>query len=89
MAADPEADDDADDSQWRFSLSDLEDEDEEASTEKAREDVDEDSDSNIAGSLDFDAELEAQRIDLENAAFVLVGVLLAIAVIFGFVTLLL
>ena len=69
-------------SQWRYSLSDL---DDEASADEA--DEDEQSGGNIAGSFKVDEELEAEEISAENALFVVVGVVLAIAFILGFVTL--
>lgn len=85
MAANPDDADDED--EWRFSLSDLDGEDEQ--TVEGEEDGEtEGSGEGIAGSLDIGEEIEAGDIDLENAVFVVVGVLLAIAFILGFLTLL-
>lgn len=42
-----------------------------------------DSDSNVAGSLDRLEPLEPQEINLENAAFVLLGVLLVVGFLLG------
>jgi hypothetical protein len=90
MAADPS--DDADtDSQWRFSLSDLEeatDEDAAVTGDAESESDSEDSGGNIAGSFTIDEELEAGDISAENALFVAVGVVLAIGFVLGFLTLL-
>jgi len=89
MAADPS--DDADtDSQWRFSLSDLEEttDDEEATGDEESHGDNEDSGGNIAGSFAVDEELEAGDISAENALFVVVGVVLAIGFVLGFLTLL-
>jgi hypothetical protein len=71
------------DSQWRFSLSDLEEE----SANGAEEDDENGQGGNIAGSFRVDEDLEAEEISIENALFVVVGVLLAVAFILGFVTL--
>ena len=73
MASDPDTADD--DSQWRFSLSDLED------------DSEGDGGGNVAGSMAIDEELEAGDISTENALFVVVGVLLAVAFLAGFLAL--
>ena len=70
MATDPDAEDD---DQWRFSLDDLEDEE---STE---------GEGNVAGSLATEEDIEAGDVGLENAVFVVVGVLLAMLVLAGFV----
>jgi len=42
----------------------------------------------VAGRMEFDEELEAQEIDVENALFVAFGVLLAVAFFVGFLNLL-
>jgi hypothetical protein len=42
----------------------------------------------VAGRMEFDEELEAQEINVENALFVVFGVLLAIAFFVGFLNLL-
>lgn len=52
--------------EWRFSLEDLEDEEPEG---------------NVAGSLERAEPLEPQEIDLENAVFVLAGVLLTLGLL--------
>ncbi len=92
MTADTDDETDGD-GQWRFSLSDLEEEeesaestDEETGDDETTED-DTDSGGNVAGSLQVDEELEAGDISAENALFVVVGVLLAIGFILGFVAL--
>ena len=92
MAPDP---DDGDD-EWRFSLSDLEDrEDDEAATSDASTDAETDDtdesdgiSAGVAGKMDVQEELKAQEIDLENALFVVLGVLLALAILAGFLNLL-
>jgi hypothetical protein len=42
----------------------------------------------VAGRMEFDEELEAEEIDVENALFVVFGVVLAIAFFVGFLNLL-
>ena len=86
MATDPsgrEADDaegDDDGEEWRFSLADIEER-----TADESEDMDEDGDAgNIAGALSPDETIEAGDIDIENAVFVLLGVVLAVLVLAGF-----
>jgi hypothetical protein len=82
MTADPK-EQDTEDSQWRFSLSDLDGE-----SADGADDADESGNSgNIAGSFRVDEELEAEDISVENALFVVVGVVLAVAFVLGFVTL--
>lgn len=71
--------------QWRFSLSDLEDETANGDEEPSAEGT---GGGNITGSLGIDEELEAESISAENALFVVFGVLLAIGFVLGFVTLL-
>lgn len=78
MAADPE-DREAEEGEWRFSLADIE-----QRTDGENGDGDGDGDGNVAGALSPDAEIEAGDIDVENAAFVLVGVVLAVLVVVGF-----
>lgn len=60
------------DGEWRFSLSDLEDEGE-------------DSTGSVAGSLGPAGAVEPGDVDLENALFVALGVLAAGLVVLGFV----
>jgi hypothetical protein len=95
MASDPDDEDD----EWRFSLSDIEEREDDGSdatesSDASDEDEDGESDSSggldagVAGRMDVQEELEAQDIDVENALFVLFGVLLAIAFLAGFLNLL-
>ncbi|WP_340100232.1 DUF7312 domain-containing protein [Salinibaculum salinum] len=85
---------DSDEEEWRYSLSDLEDEsDDAASSGDATPDEDDTDDSGgidagVAGKMDIQEELEAQEIDLENALFVVFGVLLALAFFAGYLNLL-
>jgi hypothetical protein len=72
MAVDPGDDEE---SEWRFSLADLEDE----------EDATEDDQSNIAGEFAPGTEIEAGDIDPENALFVLLGIVVTVATLAGFV----
>lgn len=55
-----------DDGEWRFSLEDIE-----------ESQSDEDEAGNVAGTLSRRAPVEPEDIDVENAFFVLVGVLIA------------
>jgi hypothetical protein len=75
MATDP---DETGENEWRFSLDDLEEGDEE-------DGEDEGGGGNVAGSLVPDEEVEAGDIDLENALFVVAGMILAILVLAGFI----
>jgi hypothetical protein len=75
MATDP---DETGENEWRFSLDDLEEGDEE-------DGEDEGGGGNVAGSLAPDEEVEAGDIDLENALFVVAGMILAILVLAGFI----
>lgn len=73
---------DADDAdEWRFSLSDLEDDTEETADDNGGE--------GIAGTLAPSETIEPGEIDPENALFVVVGVLLAGAFAGSYVLLLL
>lgn len=62
-----------DDEEWRFSLDDL----------PAKGDEDDESASNIAGTLEARQPLEPGDIDLENAFFVALGVLIVVGLIAG------
>jgi hypothetical protein len=62
-----------DDEEWRFSLEDL----------PATDDEDDESASNIAGTLEARQPLEPGDIDLENAFFVALGVLIVVGLIAG------
>lgn len=66
-SSDPEEEDD----EWRFSLSDLEDDDE--------------STGSVAGSLGPAGEIEPGDVNVEHALFVALGVLAAVLVVIGFV----
>ncbi|MHB9288454.1 hypothetical protein ACKVMT_15595 [Halobacteriales archaeon Cl-PHB] len=59
--------------EWRFSLEDLE------------GDTAEDSGGNIAGAFTPSEELEPGDVDLENALFVVLGVVVMLLVVAGFV----
>jgi len=110
MATDPE-DEDTDD-EWRFSLSDLEDEGGDTGSNAAESaadasgtagdsdgaespevgDGDETTDdggidAGVAGTLDVEEELEAGDVNVENALFVLVGIVLALLFVAGFLNL--
>lgn len=76
MAPGSAPDDEGDDEEWRFSLSDLEDEDEDDEGE---------SPGNVAGALGPSDDVEPGDVDLENAVFVALGVLAAGIVVLGFV----
>jgi hypothetical protein len=88
------ATDSDDEEEWRYSLSDLESEsDDAASSGEATRDEDDAGDgggidAGVAGRMDIQEELEAQEIDLENALFVVFGVLLALAFFAGYLNLL-
>ncbi|WP_302082456.1 DUF7312 domain-containing protein [Salinibaculum rarum] len=88
------ATDSDDEEEWRYSLSDLEDESDTASDSDgvpADEEETDDSggiDAGVAGKMDVPEELEAQEIDLENALFVAIGVVLALAFAAGYLNLL-
>jgi hypothetical protein len=62
-----------DEEEWRFSLDDL----------PSTGDEDDESASNIAGTLETRQPLEPGDIDLENAFFVALGILIVIALIAG------
>lgn len=88
MATDPD-----DENEWRYSLSDLEDEGdavnvEEQASDGADEDGDGGIDAGVAGKMDIEEELEAGEINRENALFVVLGVLLALAFAAGYLNLL-
>jgi len=98
MATDP--DEEEGDDEWRFSLSDIEQREHEESDAADAGDVasptddetendpeDDGIDAGVAGTLEVDAELEAGEVDLENALFVVVGVVLALVVVAGFLNL--
>lgn len=68
---------DGSDDEWRYSLEDLEDEDDE----------DEDGGEGVAGTIEPSETIEPGDIDPENAAFVLLGVLLASAMVASYVLL--
>lgn len=63
-----------DEDEWRYSLADLETADDE-----------DDAGSNVAGSFMPDEKLEPGHVDLENAFFVLLGVVTAGLVVIAFV----
>ncbi len=65
---------DSDDHEWRFSLEDLEGDEE-----------DDDSGGNIAGAFTPSEDIEPGDISLENALFVVLGVVAMLLVILGFV----
>ena len=99
MATDP----DDGENEWRFSLEDLEEREDSEGSEDAGSDATESLDADdgagdengdgggldagVAGRMDFSEELEAGEIDLENALFVVLGVLLALAFFAGFLNL--
>jgi hypothetical protein len=80
MAVDP-SDSDADDGEWRFSLSDIEARTDDGDDEGTNE-------GNVAGSFSPAETIEAGDIDVENALFVLVGVALAVLAVAGFANIL-
>jgi hypothetical protein len=80
MAAPPSDDDD----EWKISVDDVgppAHHQSEASEES--EEPEDETDSNIAGTLSRDQPLEPGDIDAENAAFVVLGVLLVVVLIVG------
>jgi hypothetical protein len=95
MAANPDGAE-GDEDEWRFSLEDIRerDEDDPERDEDIRErdeddpERDEDDGGNVAGALSPADEIEAGDIDLENALFVLVGIAIAVGGLAGFVNIL-
>jgi len=69
MAGSQDDGDDGDGREWRFALEEFDDSESEGGGEVG---------GNVAGALTGDEPLEPGSIDLENALFVLAGVLLAI-----------
>ncbi|WP_336327537.1 DUF7312 domain-containing protein [Halovenus sp. HT40] len=78
MAAPPTGDEeDADD--WKFSVEDVSPEEK----PDPQEEQNTESDGNIAGTLERNQPLEPGDIDLENAVFVVLGVLIVVILITG------
>lgn len=82
--SDEERDAAVDSEEWRFSIDDFPDPDG-ASERPASDDHDgdDDRDGNVAGTLETRQPLEPGDIDLENAFFVAVGILIVIGLIVG------
>jgi len=74
MAAPPSDDDD----EWKISVDDVG-----PPAHQQSEETEDETDSNIAGTLSRDQPLEPGDIDAENAAFVVLGVLLVVVLIVG------
>jgi hypothetical protein len=72
-----EAATDDEEGEWRFSLSDLEDEE----TQETDEPTDDEQAGSVAGSFSPSDTIEPGTIDLENAVFVLLGVALGVGAI--------
>jgi len=72
------SDDDTDD-EWRFTLEELDDDAEQVESGVTEDGTDDDG--NIAGTLAHNQPLEPGEIDLENALFVGVGILLVVGLI--------
>lgn len=70
---------DDEDDEWRFSLDDLDD----GEVGETATDDSGDGDGNIAGTLETRQPLEPGDIDLENAVFVALGVLIVVGLILG------
>jgi hypothetical protein len=70
---------DDEDDEWRFSLDDLDD----GEVGETATDASGDGDGNIAGTLETRQPLEPGDIDLENAVFVALGVLIVVGLILG------
>ncbi|SDJ50352.1 hypothetical protein SAMN05216226_104122 [Halovenus aranensis] len=70
---------DDEDDEWRFSLDDLDD----GEVSETATDASGDGDGNIAGTLETRQPLEPGDIDLENAVFVALGVLIVVGLILG------
>ena len=79
MSAGSEDDHGGDEQEWRFSVEEL---DGDAETEEG-DDESEDSGGNIAGAIAGVGPLEPGDIDLENALFVLLGVVLTVGLVVG------
>lgn len=62
-----------DERQWKFSLEDI--------AQREQDDDPDDGGGNVAGTLDREEPLEPGDISLENAAFVLLGVLIVVGLI--------
>jgi len=78
MAAD--SDEEGNETEWRFTLEDIEQRNADAKTD---EESDEEG-GNVAGALSPDEEIEAGNIDLENAVFVVLGIVLAVLAVAAF-----
>ena len=84
MAGRPEAAEGEDESEWRFSLSDIEERQEELGEEEAAAEAAEDAEnggSGVAGSFAPSETIEPGEIDPEHALFVLLGVGIGLAVV--------
>lgn len=80
MAAPPKEDEnDGDDEGWKFSVDDVGPQNEQDVPASANGETD----SNVAGTLQRDQPLEPGDIDLENAVFVVLGVLVVVVLIAG------
>lgn len=76
--------DERDEEEWRFSLEDLPDADDTPAESIDERDTEEtDGTNNIAGTLETRQPLEPGDIDLENAFFVALGVLIVVGLIVG------
>lgn len=82
MAAPPTGDEDDGDDDWKFSVDDVSPAAGSDSTENEQE-TETETDGNIAGTLQRNQPLEPGDIDLENAVFVLLGVLIVVVLIAG------
>ena len=80
MAASPSEDESDGDDGWKFSVEDVGPQDEPDSNENGDG---AETDGNIAGTLDRNQPLEPGDIDLENAVFVVLGVLIVVVLIVG------
>lgn len=80
MAAPPTGEEDEGDDKWRFSLEEV------GSQDDPERHVDESEDEpggNVAGTLERNQPLEPGEVDLKNAAFVVLGVLIVVVLIAG------
>jgi hypothetical protein len=77
MAAPPSEDESDGDEGWRFSV------DEVGPQDEPDAEVETETGGNVAGTLDRNQPLEPGNIDLENAVFVVLGVLLVVGLIVG------
>lgn len=80
MAAPPTGEEDDGDDEWRFSVEEVGPQDD---SDRQTDEPGDESSGNVAGTLQRNQPLEPGEIDPENAAFVILGVLLVVVLIAG------